>query len=322
MSIVDFIKRSYGYVYRRTLSRLYINTNSDLNNTVLLASMGRGGSTLVSEILNYDNRFRIVFEPMKLDQVIEFKDFAYPTYLAPSYKDENTYAVFKKAFEGKIRTNWTDSQNKKFICKYRLVKEIRANFMLGWINNNFPEVPLIILLRNPYALAESWSRANWPVLEFKKQILEQQKKLQEVLPAGVLSAFNACENVRDLTIHIWCMSYYLPLKQLGIKNYCLLYYENFIKEPESEIRKLFSFLKLEFKGNATALIGKESSMTRQDSPLKKGENILVSWKKKYTDEDIVRGNSIIQQYGLFDLYDFTDTFMPSDAIKLSNPVIK
>jgi len=62
-------------------------------------------------------------------------------------------------------------------------------------------------------------------------------------------------------------------------------------------------------------------MTRHDSPLKSGENILISWKKKYTEQDIARGNSIIHKYGLSGLYDFTDTFMPADSLKLSNPVI-
>ena len=62
-------------------------------------------------------------------------------------------------------------------------------------------------------------------------------------------------------------------------------------------------------------------MIRKDSPLKKGENILASWKKKYTGEDIVRCNSIIEQYGLTDLYDFTNTFMPAKANKLCHLVI-
>lgn len=310
MKLIAFIKQVYGYIYRRTISRIYVNTNFSTKNTVLLASMGRGGSTLVSEIINYNNRFRVIFEPMKPDKVKRFKHFIEPTYIAPDDKNLDVYNIFKRTLEGDVRTYWTDSQNKKFVCKYRLIKEIRANFMLGWISKNFPEIPLLILVRNPYALAESWSRLNWKADEFRQRILNQAEKLRDVLPSNVLEDFRACEDIRDIIIHIWCMNYYLPFKQLDKKNFCFLYYENFLLAPEKEIQKLFEFLGLTFDGNIDALLKKESSMISKDSPLKRGENILTSWRSKYSDIDIARGNAIIGAYELSDLYDFENTFLP------------
>jgi sulfotransferase family protein len=312
-----FIIKAYKYIYERTISRLYINTNHEINKTVFLVSLGRSGSTLVAELMNYNNRFRIIFEPFKPDKVKAFKDFQYPTYIDPQEKCSDVFNKFKKIFEGNIRNAWTDSQNKKFICKYRLIKDIYTNMMLGYISQNFAAMPIIILLRNPYPLIESWKRVNWGVHNIKERILQQENVIKTVLPANALERLKSSNDYFSVNMHIWCISYYISFQQLKSSRYCCLYYENFLTAPEKEIDKLFNFLELKFNGNIEKLMQKESAMTRSDSPLHKGENVLLSWKKHYTDTDIVNGNNILKFYGLDYLYDFDNSFLPAnDKINL------
>ena len=139
-----------------------------------------------------------------------------------------------------------------------------------------------------------------------------------VLPANALELLKSSSDYFSVNMHIWCISYYISFHQLKECRYCCVYYENFLTEPEKEISKLFNFLQLEFNGNVRKLMRKESAMTRSDSPLRKGENILLSWKKHYTDADIANGNNILKFYGLDNLYDFSNSFLPGNDNLICN----
>ncbi|MEP6683356.1 MAG: sulfotransferase [Parafilimonas sp.] len=312
--MIKFIKKAYRHIYKKTISRIYFNTNKDINKTVFLASLGRSGSTLVAELINYNNRFRIIFEPFKPGKLKDFKNIHYPTYIIPNEDSSAIYNKFKKVFEGNIRNAWTDSQNKKLICTYKLIKDIYANMMLGYISQNFPEMSIIVLLRNPYPVIESWKRVNWGVHNIKERILQQENTIKTSLPEGALELLKSSNDHFTINMHIWCITYYISFHQLRNRKYYCLFYENFLTDPEKEIHKLFNFLKLKFNGNIKKLMRKESAMTRSDSPLRNGENILLSWKKHYSDADLATGNDILKFYGLDNLYDFENTFLPSKAI--------
>ena len=310
--MIKLITKVYRHIYKNTISRIYINTNKDINKTFFLVSLGRSGSTLVAELINYNNRFRIIFEPFKPDRIKAFKDFHYPTFVNPYDDSSDIYNKFKKVFQGNIRTAWTDSQNKKFICTYKLIKDIYTNMMLGYISRNFPEMPIIVLVRNPYPVIESWKRVKWGVHNIKERILQQENIIKTALPNGALELLKSSNDHFKINMHIWCISYYISFDQLRNRKYYCLFYENFLTEPEKEIHKLFNFLELRFNGNIKKLIRKESAMTRSDSPLRNGENILLSWRKHYTDVDIQTGNEILKFYGLDYLYDFHNSFLPAN----------
>lgn len=313
----SFLIKAYKYVYRKTIARLYINTNHEVEKTVFLASLGRSGSTLITELINYNNRFRIIFEPIKAEKVKAFQNFTYPTYIDPEEKSIDLYNKFKEIFEGRIRNPWTDSQNRKAICNYRLIKEIFTNMMMGYISYNFPSMPIIILLRNPYPVIESWKRAKWGAHNIKERILKQENILKNALPEGALELLKLSNDYFSVTMHIWCISYYISFDQLKGRKYYCAYYENFLTEPENEINKLFSFLDLRFDGDIKKLLNKRSATTRSDSPLHSGEDILLSWKKHYSDDDIAVGNNILKFYGLGGLYDFEKSFLPAGKKGLS-----
>ena len=41
----------------------YFHDTKNINNTILVAGVGRSGTTLLAETINYDNQFRLMFEP-------------------------------------------------------------------------------------------------------------------------------------------------------------------------------------------------------------------------------------------------------------------
>ena len=66
---------------RRIRSRILIDYNKDYSASIFLAGVGRGGTTWISDIINYNNEYRFIFEPFQPYKVNEVKEFIYHQYL-------------------------------------------------------------------------------------------------------------------------------------------------------------------------------------------------------------------------------------------------
>ena len=90
----------------------------------------------------------------------------------------------KRILSGGIRNIWVDGANRKVIARKRLVKEIRVNLMLRWIHNNFPDIPVVFLMRNPCAVANSWLTLGWnkkrPSTEPELEAILSQARLLQI----------------------------------------------------------------------------------------------------------------------------------------------
>jgi len=223
-----------------------------------------------------------------------------------------------KILTGKLRTWWTDSSNKKIVVTKRLIKDIRINLMLEWINKRYPEIPIVFLIRNPFAVVESWNRAKWSYLKPKKRILEQKNLLEPLLPKNVFYNYEMASSPLENHFYNWSINYYLPLKTFRNNEIFITYYENYLKDPLDEVKNLFSYLNKSFDGKALDTLKEFSRTTRTDSPLKKSEDILMAWKKKYTEEEMNKCMKILSQFGLDTLYDYYDSGLPSGKLNYIN----
>lgn len=292
-------------------SRLYINLNREYENSVLLSSLGRSGSTLVSDIINFNNDYRVVFEPFKHDIVKPARPFVYPTFIPPDIKNYGHSKAVDLILKGNIRGAWVDKDNRKVVASKRLIKDIRTNLMLGWISNNYPELPIILLVRNPFATIESWMRAKWPHEIPKKRILEQADLLSPFLPQGVLEIYATSDAPLANHLFNWCINYYIPLMNARKNHIHVTVYENYITNPENEIKKLFNYLNTPFNDKVLNVCHQLSRTTRSDSPLKSGNNILTAWRKKFTETEMSEGIKILSMFGFDALYDY-DTGLPKE----------
>jgi hypothetical protein len=297
-------------VRTKLLSRIYVNTNNDYRNTILLSSMGRSGSTLVSNIINYKNDYRIIFEPFKHNTVKIAKPFVYPSYISPHDENHKLLDPLHKIITGKIRTAWTDKDNKKIFAGKRLIKDVRTNMMLGWIRRNYPDLPIVLLIRNPFAVVESWMRAKWSPDIPKKRLLEQEANLSNILPTGILSEYRTAETAFENHLYNWCINYYIPLQKAEVNKIHLTFYESYLNHPEKELFSMFSYLSIPFNENALQVLNDFSRTTRKDSPLRKGLSDVTSWKANYTSSQIEKGYQILSKFAMDDLYDFNGTGLP------------
>lgn len=304
------IKKIVSALQSKIFSRIYIDTNSDYHNTILLSSLGRSGSTMVSNVINSGNSYRIIFEPFKQGTVKIAAPFVYPAFVSSSNTDKELLQALNTILSGKIRTGWTDIDNKKIIATQRLIKDVRTNLLLGWIKTHYPDLPVVLLVRNPFAVIESWMRQKWPVDKPKKRLVEQEQDLQPFLPEGIFLKYRQADTPLCNHFYNWCINYYIALQQAKEKNIHITFYENYLLQPEEEIKKLFAYLNKPVPEKAITSLENLSRTTGKNSPLRDGETGITRWKKQFTDEETESAIAVLKAFELDKLYNFRGNGYP------------
>jgi len=279
--------------------KLFLELNSDYRQAIFLAGTGRSGTTWVSSIINYNNDYRDIFEPFHPYKVELVEHFRYRQYLRPNNQHQEFLQPTKAILSGKIKNKWTDQFNQKVFCQKRMIKDIRANFLLKWLNHNFPEVPIILLFRHPCAVVNSKLHLGWG--NHLDELLAQPELVEDFLQP-FRQEIIAAKTDFEKQIFLWCLENYVPLKQFAPQEIHLAFYENFCKEPKAEIERLFTFLGKKFDDTVFAILNKPSATSRQESAIITTGNVVDSWKKYITHEQLERAIEILSLFGLDTLY--------------------
>ena len=184
----------------RMLGGLYVDLGrGDHTSSVFLAGTGRSGTTWLSDVVNHRRAYRYVFEPFYPAKVEVFAHFRPRQYLRPDDRREEFLGPARKVLTGGLRDPWTDRFHRRFVARRRLIKDIRANLLLGWIKANFPGLPIILLLRHPCAVVASRLALGWKDNLF--ETMEQGDLVEDFLlpveggsgpPATASSATSFC----------------------------------------------------------------------------------------------------------------------------------
>ncbi|MCA1687539.1 MAG: sulfotransferase [Actinobacteria bacterium] len=284
-----------GAPFSRLFGTLHVDAgNGDHRNSVFLAGSGRSGTTWVSEIINHRNAYRLVFEPFHPGKVGMCESFRRKQYLRPDDRREEYLGPARRILTGGLRNYWTDRFNKKFVARRRLIKDIRANLLLGWISENFPGMPIILLLRHPCAVATSRLALGW-----RDNLLEmmEQEELVEDFLLPVEAEIRGAQGAFERHLFSWCIENYVPLRQFGPGEIQLSFYENFLAYPEDEIRRLFTFLGEGFDGRVYRALSRPSPLSCG------GESPSVdAWRRSVTDSQLERAVEILGLFGLDRVY--------------------
>jgi hypothetical protein len=297
------LRRRVPAPIRELFQSAIFECNHDYRKAVFLAGTGRGGTTWVSAILNYDNRYRDMFEPFHSHYVRSSGRFVYTLYLRP--EDNNTYFLThaRRILEGRIRHWWIDQANRRRIVTHRLVKEVRANLWLKWLHSHFPGLPIILLLRHPCAVADSRLLLEWPT---RLQMFLSQPELVQDHLLPLHDRLLALETPFERHIAVWCIQHAVPLRQFTAGDIHLAFYESFVVEPEAEIRRLFAFLRQPYSDRILETLERPSWTTRQGSAVRssRGRALLESWRKRINASQQKRAVEILGWFGLSGVYGF------------------
>ena len=277
---------------------------------MILAGMGRSGTTWAARLINYDQSYRILFEPFCPWVTREARRFEYMQYINPRCHNPILVNQAKKILSGRPRNYWVDGENEKIIYRRRIIKDIRANLMLGWLKKIMPQMPIVLMIRHPLAVTASWLHLGWgKELRGKRSefsILTSQKALLNDFPliSEVIEIIDQ-KSLFEQILFQWCVFYYVPFRTLMKHDSFLLFYENLILEPEHELKRLFQYLRQPYNWQAIHKISRKSSSTNY---LKRDFNkdrtqLLSGWKARFSEAQIQRARTILAMFELEHVYD-------------------
>ena len=286
-------------IKRRIGIRYLIDYEPDYRQTIFLAGTARSGTTWVSDIINYANEYRYIFEPFYCRKVPVVAPFGERKYLRPSEQPSELLHLAELVLSGKIRSKWTEQFNRRFIARKRLIKDIRANLFLKWLQTHFPDMPLVLLLRHPCAVALSYARHGW---RGALEPLLAQRSLMEDFLYPYKDDIEQARDPFERAVFIWCIETLVPLKQFRWDDLHIIFYEKLLQDPEDEISKLFSFLGKRYDDSILQKLTKPSLTSQKDSAVSIGADPIDSWRNKISDKQLYRALEIVKLFGLDGIY--------------------
>jgi hypothetical protein len=296
--------------------QLYVDRAGGPADTVYLAGTARSGTSWISEVINHDNAYRMIHEPLRPDRLRVTSGFRPRHYLRPNDQDPDCLRAMRTILSGRARSIWTDKYNRKVLPAKRLIREVRGNQLLPWIHRNFPDMPMILLLRHPCAVASSqlkWGR-EWPV---KLERFLAEGALVEDLLGPFVDEIAGAKDEFERHVLGWAIENYVPLRTFGAGEIHVAFYERFCVEPAEELARLFQFLGRPQDEHALARLGSPSSSSRKDSAIISGQDLLESWRRSVSSEQVDRAVELLSVFGLDRIYGAGSMPLVSDPLRPS-----
>lgn len=292
-------------VRRRLGVRYVIDRGIDHRSAIFLAGTARSGTTWVSELINYRNEYRYIFEPFNHKKVAAAVPFGSRRYMRPDETNTVLLDIANSILSGKMRSRWTERFNRRVVCDQRLVKCIRANLMLKWLHVNFPGMPVVLVLRHPCAVAHSYAKHGWGGAV--EPLLAQETLIQDFLKQHTATIAQARGSF-ERAVCIWCIENLVALKQFKPGEAHVVFYEHLLLQPEIEVRRLFAFLAKPYDTTVIERITRPSLTSRKDSAVRMGEGAIGNWRGKVSDEQLRWTLDTVREFGLDTIY--SDAPMP------------
>lgn len=268
---------------------------------ILIFSSPRSGSTWLAELINTLPNSVILWEPLHLRKVKEFRElgFDWRQHIPEDEQWKEAEEVFRELLKGKLLNSWMSS--KDFPLKFcradrMIIKFVRANGMLPWLTKTFEfEKEPVFLLRHPFAVvASQMKEGSWdnksegfqvPGMPFNSIFREH---------APFLSTLKSKE---EGIVANWCINNKIVLtnKRNG-KDWIVLHYENLLLKPEEELQRIFNRWNLPMPEGILNNITKASSTTQEPTFQKDLEAQLSKWQVFFKDEQIEQLQKVLDYF--------------------------
>ena len=132
------------------------------------------------------------------------------------------------------------------------------------------------------------------------------------------SELQDAKTVFDKHIFMWCIENYVPLKQFSDGELLVVFYENICTQPEQEMQRLCSFIGQRFSPASVDKSSIPSALSRKQSAINSGDDLVSSWRKSISDDQIERAVEILGIFGLQNIYNENDypLLSGSEALRL------
>ncbi|MCB1102408.1 MAG: sulfotransferase [Kiritimatiellae bacterium] len=292
-------KRPLRELRRRVFSRYLINLQASPSGAVLLAGSGRSGTTWIADVLNHDNAYRLMFEPFHPRETVRLGFNPGFGYMRPDELAPERLAYAEKVFSGRVRSDWTDSQNRRFWCQETLIKDICAPLSHKWLRNAFPDLRIILAIRHPCAVVTSRIKMGWST---DLDVFRKDPAFVEDHLADILQDLEPFSTPFEQHLIQWCIDTIVPLRQLNPGDAQLVLFEHACLQPRQEFSRLLTFLGRPVPDDLETIAQRLSFTTQRTTQPAQPTDFIASWQKHVSEEQLECAMKILALFGLDRLY--------------------
>jgi hypothetical protein len=228
----------------------------------------------------------------------------------PNTVDERLRAFAANVLSGRFSHRHVDAANRAFWYRGLIIKDIFANLFAYWAALQFPGVKVVLLLRNPFAVASSkCQKKHWYWLTEPLELLRQRDLREDFLGPfeDTIRETSATGNYLLMQILIWSINNYVPLRQFPAADLRVTFYEDVYANPNEEIAAILAYVRREQATSGVEidqnLISRPSWVSGSESTLARNRSPITSWRQELSTRDIDAGLRILERFGLAELYD-------------------
>ncbi len=267
---------------------------------------GRSGTTWVANLINYRGDKRLLFEPFHPTKVHLARGYPLFLYLRRQARRECFQRFYEDIFTGRLPTHRRiDLYNPHLFYRHRLVKDIFANLFAHWVDELFPRVRKVMVVRHPFAVAVSKKRnRSWKWMEDPRALLKQPDLVSDHLEP-FRELLESSHRRFERQVLLWCIFHYVPLRELSRHRVHLTFYEELCEDPEPELVRLFDYLGQplgrELDPRLRAQLKNAYQVTAR-SAIMTGGDLTGSWQRSITSAQYDSGMAILRAFGLDGIY--------------------
>ena len=305
---VRVLKWAKWYAAKHTTKvghELFLERDHDVTSTCFVLGSARSGTTWAAEVLAADHDTRFIMEPFD-DRCSQFRGgLPDATYLAPGAHNERLEYFADRVFSGQLRSQWTDQYNHAHHPIRRVVKDVRTVALLGWFQSRYPSMPTVYLLRHPFATAWSMATLGWGT---HGGLLGESSRLDTLSEAEksilIPQAFLA-------EVTRWCVEQERGLRHLDPSVH-VVFYEDLVADPAQGFAQIAEYLSTRspawrhWSPDQSAFSRPSATSVRRTAP-SSAQDWVASWQGMIDDQTVTQAFSIVQEFGLTDIYGLGST---------------
>lgn len=212
---------------------------------ILVAGSGRSGTTWIANVISAATQRGLLFEPFLHDRQRRFVllDGREPEYVdtqlylsATETKEHPRFAQLEAILGAQVHHAWTDVATAGGTHPGWIIKDIRVNLLLGYIAANFPELKIVLVIRDPVSVINSQLAciSEGGIFEWEPEFVLDQPALVEDWLSPFLEHIQTIRSSAEKQAWKWCIETYVPLKQLvGARNVLIVSYESLCRDIDT-----------------------------------------------------------------------------------------
>lgn len=265
--------------------------------TAFLCSTVRSGSTWVSEVLNAITKCRVIFEPLASHKISSWEYEERPC--VPRDRDEpRLKGYFASLLSGAIYQSWIDHIGFRPWSNAMIVKLVRAAFIIGWLRENFPTVPIALLLRHPIPTAFSAMKLGW---ECPLETITSFRCISSEVIGHIQQSLGYSDSIFARWLTFWAVENSIALTEARRIGASVFFYESICDSPQNEFTRLASECGLPVQGFSYNRIRRPSATSRVSHEMSL-EDRIESWIGECSSEQYRIAERVIGTFGLEDIY--------------------